>query len=125
MATIYKGFSTVINKKPPYTTTDIELVKIDLLNHFNTRRGERVMMPEFGSIIHELIMDPLDATSIDLIREDVRRILASDPRVQMQGPPKITEYDSTVRVEVEVMYTGKSTAEHLYIDFMRELRETN
>lgn len=123
MAAIYKGLSTVVNKKPPYTLTDIELVKADLMNHFNTLKGERVMMPEYGSLIHTIIMDPLDSLSLDLIREDVRRVLSSDPRVKMQGSPKVKDFDSTVRVEIEVVYVESATAEHLIIDFDRELRD--
>lgn len=125
MTTVYKGFSTVIRKKPPYTLTDIELVKNDLMNHFNTKKGERVMMPNFGSVIHDVIMDPLDSLSIDIIREDVRVVLSSDPRVRMQGSPIVKDFDSTVRVEVEVVFDGRDTAEHLYVDFQRELREAN
>lgn len=125
MTSVYKGFSTVIRKKPPYTVTDIELVKTDIMNHFDTKKGERVMMPNFGSIIHNVIMDPLDALSIDIIREDVRVVLSSDPRVILQGSPKVKEFDHTVRVEVEVRFEGRDTAEHLIIDFERELGETN
>lgn len=125
MATVYKGFSTVVRQKPPYTVTDVELVKIDLLNHFNTKKGERVMMPNFGSSIHEVIMDPLDALSIDIIREDVRAVLSSDPRAEMQGSPIIRDFDTTVRVEVELIFAGRTTAEHLYIEFDRTLREAN
>lgn len=123
MTTVYKGFSTVINKKPPYTTTDVDLVKVDLLNHFNTKIGERVMLPTFGSIIHNVILDPLDTFSKDMIREDVRNVLASDPRVKMQGSPKVTEFDNTVRVEIEVIFSGRPSAEHLFIDFNRDLNE--
>jgi len=54
MATIFKGFSTVNKVKAPYTLTDMALVKQDLLNEFNTRKGERVMRPNFGSIIWDL-----------------------------------------------------------------------
>ena len=125
MTIVYKGFSTVVKSKPPYTLNDIELVKTDLMNHFNTRIGERVMMPEFGSVIHDIIMDPLDKISTDLIREDVRRIISSDPRVRMTGQPTVTDFDHTVRIEVEVEYVQRSTAEHLIIDFERDLREVN
>ena len=60
MANIYKGFSTVNKIRAPYTLTDAELVKTDLLNELNTRQGERVMRPTFGTRIFDILMNPLD-----------------------------------------------------------------
>lgn len=122
--TVYKGFSTVGKKSPPYTETDIELVKIDLLNEFNTRLGERSMMPTYGSNIHDLIMDPLDAITKNMILEDVRRVIGNDPRVQQRGAaPVITEIDSGIRIEVELVFVPQDTAEHLLLEFERQIRE--
>ena len=62
MATaIYKfqGFSTKTNQFYPQRLYDIELAKQDLLNEIYTRKGERVMEPEFGSIVWELLFDPI------------------------------------------------------------------
>ena len=56
MANIYKGFSTVNKIRAPYTLTDAELVKTDLLNELNTRQGERVMRPTFGTRIFDILM---------------------------------------------------------------------
>ena len=56
MATIFKGFSTIDKIRAPYSLFDQELIKRDLLNEFQTRRGERLMKPNFGSIIHDLLM---------------------------------------------------------------------
>lgn len=119
MALAYKGFSTVNKKTPPYLTTDIELVKRDLLNHFSTRRGERVMMPTFGTRIHELIHDPLDSITTDMILDDVKAVIQSDPRVKLMNSPTLTELDQTVSVEVELYFVAQETADHLYISFKR------
>ena len=56
MANIYKGFSTIGKIRPPYTVTNGEAVKIDLLNELYTRRGERVMRPKFGTTIYDIIL---------------------------------------------------------------------
>jgi phage baseplate assembly protein W len=55
----YKGFSTVDESAISTRLYDFELVKQDLLNQFNTRRGERVMNPSFGTIIWDLLYEPL------------------------------------------------------------------
>ena len=56
MATVFKGFSTVDKIRAPYSLTDIELVKRDLLNEFYTKKGERVMRPNLGCIVHDLLL---------------------------------------------------------------------
>ena len=48
---IYKGYTSVNRKFTGTEATDSELVRADLLNHFNTRVGERLMQPEFGCLI--------------------------------------------------------------------------
>ena len=50
MAITYKGFSTN-NRSKKFRVTDFELVKQDLINHFNIRKGEKLMNPNFGTII--------------------------------------------------------------------------
>ena len=66
MANIYKGFSTKDRIRPPYTLTNGEAVKTDLLNELYTRKGERVMRPNYGTSIYDLIMNPLD----DYVEQD-------------------------------------------------------
>ena len=116
------GFSTAGRIKPPYTLIDFDLVKVDLLNHFNTRKGERVMLPEFGTIIYDLLMDPLDDMTKDLLREDVIRIIKSDPRVEMVDLI-MTELDRVILLEVELLYLPNGVTETIAIQFNIELQE--
>jgi len=116
------GFSTAGRIKPPYTLIDFDLVKVDLLNHFNTRKGERVMLPEFGTIIYDLLMDPLDDMTKDLLREDVIRIIKSDPRVEMVDLI-ITELEHVILLEVELLYLPNGVTETIAIQFNIELQE--
>ena len=110
------GFSTINKKKPPYTLTDFELVKVDLLNHFNTRKGERVMLPEFGTIIYNLLMDPLDDTTKNLIMEDATRIIDEEPRVKLDTM-KLSETNSVVLLETQLTYLPDGITEELAIRF--------
>ncbi len=98
------------------------LVKVDLLNHFNTRKGERVMLPEFGTVIYDLLMDPLDDMTKDLIREDVIRIIKSDPRVEMVDLT-VTELEHVILLEVELLYLPNGVTETIAIQFDIELQE--
>lgn len=124
MKAIYVGFSTVDRLSPPFTVTDIDLVKQDILNQFNTKLGERVMLPNFGSIIHEILMDPLDSISKEDILDDVKKVIGSEPRVQFLADPVLTELDNGVRVRVELLFLPQDIADSLLIEFQKEISET-
>jgi len=79
MAT-FIGYSTVDRKFGNFTLKDVELAKRDLLNHFYTRKGERLGEPEFGSIIQDLVFEPLDDRTVNAVEDDVRDVVANDPR---------------------------------------------
>ena len=57
---IYKGFSSNNPNAVNGVLYDTELIKQDIYNHFMTARGERVMLPNFGSIIWDYLYEPLD-----------------------------------------------------------------
>jgi phage baseplate assembly protein W len=61
----------------------MDTVKIDLMNHIFTKRGTRPMMPLFGTRIPEMLMEPIDAVTVDIIDQDIRSVVAYDPRVQL------------------------------------------
>ena len=75
----FKGFSTIDRSRPPFTITDSDLVKRDLLNEFYTRKGERVMRPDFGCVIWDLLMDPMIPSTEEIMKEDIVRIVSRDP----------------------------------------------
>lgn len=81
---IYKGFSTVnwISNKT-VALTNIDLVKQDLLNHIWTIKGERVMMPNFGTRIPVLPFEQNDAITRQIITEDLTAVFNYDPRVKL------------------------------------------
>lgn len=83
----YKGFSTANYEMHGKTLAiaDVELVKTDLLNHIFTSKGERVMMPKFGTRIPDLAFEPLDQLTIAVVEEDIRAVVAYDPRVELKS----------------------------------------
>ena len=119
MATIFRGFNTVDKNKAPFTLSDEELIKRDLLNHFYTRRGERFMRPNFGSMIHDIIMNPMDAMTESDVREDIERIIETDSRVRLDDIRMLVE-DHTVRCEVDISFNVLRTSDKLYLEFINE-----
>jgi len=118
----FKGFSTVNKVRAPYTLVDNELVKRDLLNEFYTRRGERVMRPEFGSIIWDLVMEPSTSKLDGQIRDDVTKILSRDPRVSHKNT-KVLVLDHAIRVEIVIEILPFGDTEQLYLEYTREITE--
>ena len=82
---------------------DLDLARQDLLNHFNTRKGERIMLPTFGSIVWEMLFEPLDDYTIGLIDADVRSIVKNDPRWELQSVA-ISEGPNALNIEIVVTY---------------------
>jgi len=81
---LYKGFSSFeFQRAKTFKINDIELVKLDLLNHIFTRKGSRVMLPDFGTIIPELVFEPLDADTVNTVEEELITVFEFDPRVEL------------------------------------------
>jgi len=117
MATLFKGFSTVDKVRAPYTLTDADLVKRDLLNHFYTRIGERVMRPTFGSVIWDYLMEPEDPETQEIIKDDIERIVNSDPRVEYQETNLIV-LDHTIQAEVKIKYKLLNSEDTLFLEYV-------
>jgi phage baseplate assembly protein W len=99
----FRGYSTVGTTFLKPVRYDMDLAKQDLLNHFNTRKGERVMMPTFGSIVWEMLFEPLDDATIALIEADVRSIINNDPRWAFESVT-VSEGPNALNLEVVVTY---------------------
>lgn len=82
----YKGITLRgFDKNKSLRRTELDLVKQDLLNHIFTRKGERIMMPTFGTNIPDLIMEPMDNTSIFTVKNDLLTVFNYDPRVRLRN----------------------------------------
>lgn len=115
----YIGFSTIGKLFPPFTLSDIELVKQDLLNEFNTRLGERAMQPQFGTIIYDILMNPIDEFSIEAIKDDAVRIVKKDPRVQLANVV-VKSYDDAVLLDISLFWSPNKIRESLFITYQKE-----
>jgi len=118
----YVGFSTVNRDEAPFRLVDIELVKQDLLNAFNTRRGERVMRPEFGTVIFDLLFDPFDDETKDLVVEDAVNIVRSDPRVALISIDA-KELEHVLRLEIQLQFTPQDVVDNLFVEYDRKNKE--
>lgn len=102
MANTYKGFST-LGKSQNFRLTDFDLIKQDIFNHFNIRKGEKLMRPNFGTIIWNTLYEPFTEDLKSVIVKDIREIAAYDPRVSFDNII-ITEYDQGIMIELQLRY---------------------
>lgn len=116
----YKGFSSVDDTNENTRLYDFDLVKQDIFNHFKTRKGERVMNPEFGCIIWDLLMEPLTDQSRELLVNDINRICNSDPRVT---PTQIdlVEYPNGYLLELTLVLNGTDESESMKLVFDQKI----
>ena len=115
---LYKGFSTY-NRRKKFRTTDFDLVKQDLLNHFNIRKGEKLMNPEFGTIIWNMIFEQFTEDIKNAIVDDVKRIAAYDPRISVSNV-FITEYEHGLQIELMLTYIQSNTAGVMKLQFSKD-----
>jgi phage baseplate assembly protein W len=113
---MYKGFSTVNTSTQNFTLYDFELIKQDLMNHFYTRQGERLMNPDYGTIIWDLIFEPLTEEIKSAILQNVNQIVNYDPRVQASNV-LVTSYDTGIQIQVTLTYLPYNLSENLKLRF--------
>ena len=82
---IYRGFSSNNPNARNNVLYDADLIKQDIYNHFMTAKGERVMLPDFGSIIWDYLYEPLDEQTKEIIKLDAQDIINQDPRVNLNS----------------------------------------
>ena len=116
----YRGFSTVDETKVSTKVFDYDIVKQDIINQFNTRKGERVMNPEFGTVIWELIFDPLTDELKQAVVEDVNRILQADPRA-VPGQVNLTEANYGLLLECTLTFVNTNQVDTLRLSFDKEI----
>jgi len=78
----YRGFSTVNPNNVGFQLYDLQIVKQDIINHFHIRQGELLSNPNFGTIIWDILYEPLTENIKQIIAENVTTIINYDPRVK-------------------------------------------
>jgi phage baseplate assembly protein W len=112
----YKGFSTISGDTKSFALFDLALIKQDIYNHFHIRQGERLENPTFGTVIWDVIFEPLTEDMKQVIVKNVEDIINYDPRVQAQEVT-VTAYETGLQIECLLTYLPYNIQEALQLRF--------
>ena len=119
----FVGFNTVGQPSPPYSLTNLDIIKRDILNQFATPVGSRVMLPSFGTYIYDYLFDPFDEITKNNIIDDAIRVVQSDPRVQLVNIDVYQE-DQSLNVVMNLYFVPESVTDNLFVAFSLNDQET-
>lgn len=85
-------------------------IRQSILIILETAPGERVMRPNFGCGIHELVFTAIDSTAIQLIRSSVEEALRRcEARIDVLGVTVDEEANTEGKLLVEIEYRVRKT----------------
>ena len=113
--TIFKGFSSRAENSS-YKLYDFQLIKQDLINRLSVRKGERVENPEFGTIIYDLLFEPLTPALKQAVADDISQNLNADPRISTQDIT-VSEVDAGISIQATLTYVPYNITEKSTLSF--------
>ena len=94
------------------TTTDSEDVRASLMHLLLTNKGERFMMPDFGSDLLKYVFEPNDSRTISDLKLDINSIVGKYiPNIQITD---IVIENSTLSNELITINIKYSTSDGIY-----------
>jgi phage baseplate assembly protein W len=79
------------------------------------------MMPNFGTRIPELAFEPLDQLTLDILEEDLRAVIAFDPRVKLLDLTITPYYDAnSVIASAKLLYIELNMVDNLDLNITFE-----
>jgi phage baseplate assembly protein W len=112
----YRGISTVNPESKEFKLYDLSLIKQDIINHFHIRLGEKLENPSFGTIIWDVLYEPLTDALKDVIVQNVQEIIGYDKRVKVDRVI-VDSYESGIQIECDLTYLEYSISEQLKFTF--------
>jgi len=112
----YRGLSTVDPNSKDFVLNDIALIKQDIVNHFHIRLGEKLEQPEFGTIIWDVIFEPLTDALKSAIVKNVTNIINYDPRVSANNIT-VDSFEYGIQIYAELTFVDYNISEKLRFTF--------
>jgi hypothetical protein len=108
------------------TTADEARVEQSILIVLGTARGERVMRPDFGSRLHELVFAQINSTTKSLVSRYVTdAIVKWEPRAQILGVEVSDQEAHLGKLLITIDYRVRATNSRFNLVYPFYLREGN
>lgn len=113
-----KNFLGVGWKYPVYITVEGKIAKSEYEQDIKeaiwiilgTAKGERVMRPDFGCGIHDLIFTPINTATITLVENSVREALTIwEPRIELIKVEASSEKSEEGKMLISIDYRVRTT----------------
>ena len=91
---------------------------MDLINHFNIRKGEKLMNPDFGSNIKLMVMEQLDESTKQAIITDVNEVINNDPRLKASSVDLI-EFEQGIQINIQMVYPEYDISNTINLTYTR------
>jgi uncharacterized protein len=109
----------------PYASAENK-VQQSLLIILGTARGERVMNPDFGSRLHELVFEPNNSSTKGRIVQYVNEAIVKwEPRVEISRVNVTTDPATAGKVLVDIEYRVRATNSRFNLVYPFYLRESS
>ena len=121
--TTFVGFNTQ-NQYKKFTLLDFELIKRDLLNAFNIRKGQLPGRPGYGTILWDYLFEnQIEAVTEGIINE-VQRVAGGDPRIYVNDVQIFPQMNG-ILIELQLSVVGGVNAELLSVFFDQTQRNAS
>ncbi|HEC98652.1 MAG TPA: baseplate protein [Nitrospirae bacterium] len=89
-----------------------------------TAKGERVMRPDFGCGIHDLVFAPVNTATVTLVEDSVREALTFwEPRIELIKVEASTEYADEGKLPVSIDFRVRTTNNRFNLVYPFYLKE--
>lgn len=117
------GFNTQ-GQYRKFTLVDKDLIKRDLLNALNIKRGQLPGRPDVGTAIWDNLFENLSDELVQAINADIQRVAGGDPRLQIANL-YVYPQENGMLIEVDIVFVPSTDAERLAIFFDQETRRAS
>ena len=93
-----------VNSKDILVDYDIAAIKNSIKNIFTTKKGEKILAPEFGCSLEQYLFEPISELYGRLIGEDIMNSIAKyEPRIEVTAVKVLTQPDDN-RYDIEINF---------------------
>lgn len=111
-----------------YMAEGVEDINMSLEVLFSTALGERVMLPEYGGDLHDMMFEGIDIGLLTRIKDRVRKaIIYFEPRIKLDGVKTlVTDSEGVIMLVIEYTIISTNTRNNLvYPFYLTEATDTD